>query len=195
MPEPHSISRMGNQLSILMDDDTSRWAVPTGGGMWLVTDNAPAVVPPPDPPIDPGGAQFMFPFPVSGITDGFKTASRPTHEGVDWGGAGGQNTPAAATGIVAWHVTDHPGWGNVVRLEHTVSGVGTVSTLYAHQVEGSVVVSVGQSVVKGQKLGIVGNTGRSFGAHLHFETWQGVVYGTCVDPIIAIPNWNRGVPA
>lgn len=136
----------------------------------------------------------MFPFPVSGITDGFRTPSRPTHEGCDWGGAGGRDTPAAASGVVAEHNPYHSGWGNMVRLEHSVPGVGTVSTLYAHQVDGSVVVSVGQSVVKGQKLGIVGNTGRSFGAHLHWETWQGTVYGTCVDPVLAVPAWNAGRP-
>jgi len=42
-------------------------------------------------------------------------------------------------------------------------------TLYAHMVNNSVVVKAGQRVNQGQKLGVMGSTGRSTGTHLHFE--------------------------
>ena len=63
--------------------------------------------------------------------------------------------------------TDKSGgsYGNYVRLKHP----NGYYTLYAHMKYGSVTVSKGQSVKKGQVIGYMGNTGYSKGAHLHFE--------------------------
>ena len=45
----------------------------------------------------------------------------------------------------------------------------------------------------GQRLASVGNTGRSFGAHLHFEVWRGGWFsgGEAVDPLPFLRRWDR----
>lgn len=57
------------------------------------------------------------------------------------------------------------GYGNQVVIDH---GNG-IKTRYAHLAKGSVRVKVGQVVPQGHTIGIMGNTGYSFGRHLHFE--------------------------
>ncbi|RLC35466.1 hypothetical protein DRH14_00925 [Candidatus Shapirobacteria bacterium] len=57
------------------------------------------------------------------------------------------------------------GYGNYVVIDH---GNG-YKTLYAHMKTGTFAVTLGQKVNQGQKLGIMGTTGRSTGIHLHFE--------------------------
>lgn len=56
-------------------------------------------------------------------------------------------------------------YGNYVKIKHS----NGMYTFYAHLKYGSVAVKVGDRVEKGQVLGFMGNTGYSFGAHLHFE--------------------------
>ena len=56
-------------------------------------------------------------------------------------------------------------YGNYVKIKHD----NGYYTLYAHLRYGSVTVNVGDRVKKGQVIGYMGNTGYSFGAHLHFE--------------------------
>ena len=56
-------------------------------------------------------------------------------------------------------------YGNYVKIRHD----NGMYTLYAHMKYGSVAVSNGQRVSKGQVIGYMGNTGYAFGAHLHFE--------------------------
>ena len=83
------------------------------------------------------------------------------HPGIDIANATGTPEVAADGGKVVW-----AGWGDYgiyVELDH---GNG-FSTIYAHM--SKVLVSVGQTVVKGQLLGLMGETGRATGPHLHFE--------------------------
>ncbi len=67
----------------------------------------------------------------------------------------------------------HSSWGNNVLIYHN----STYSTRYAHL--SSMAVSAGQYVERNQVIGYMGNTGYSFGNHLHFEVYQN---GTRVDP-------------
>ncbi|MCY8119616.1 M23 family metallopeptidase [Bacillus spizizenii] len=65
-------------------------------------------------------------------------------------------------------------YGNVVMMKHP-NGYGTV---YAHMKDGSLQVRSGQKIKAGTRIGRVGNTGGSFGSHLHFEVWKNQwVYG------------------
>ena len=51
--------------------------------------------------------------------------------------------------------------------------------------DGSVTVKVGNNVKQGHNIGLVGNTGRSFGAHLHFEVFKGTTTASAnaIDPV------------
>ncbi|MEA2693724.1 MAG: hypothetical protein QOJ16_3111 [Acidobacteriota bacterium] len=107
--------------------------------------------------------------PVKGIlTSGFGYRSDPMtgeqgiHQGVDIAAPAGQPIHASADGIVvrAGEVT---GLGRAVYLAH---GYGLV-TRYGHM--SRVDVHPGQRIKRGDVVGLVGNTGRSTGYHLHYE--------------------------
>lgn len=86
------------------------------------------------------------------------------HQAVDIANKSSPDILASQTGTVTragWG----GGYGNMVVVDH---GNG-YQTLYAHMVTGSVVVQVGQKINQGQKIGVMGSTGRSTGTHLHFE--------------------------
>lgn len=90
------------------------------------------------------------------------------HRGTDFAAPGGTEIYAVADGIVT-DATYHYSWGNYVQIYHGKDDEGnTYSTLYAHMVS-TPIVSAGQTVTKGQVIGYVGNTGYSFGNHLHLE--------------------------
>jgi murein DD-endopeptidase MepM/ murein hydrolase activator NlpD len=93
------------------------------------------------------------------------------HRGVDYAGAGVDNQPISVIkpGKVVATGWDPNGGGNIVVIDHTD---GT-TTKYFHLANGSIKVSPGQNITTGQVIGVVGNTGRSTGTHLHFEVWKG----------------------
>lgn len=96
------------------------------------------------------------------------------HKGYDMAQGCGSTIFAAGPGrvITAGSLS---GWGNTVRIDH---GDGLV-TLYGHMQWGSLRVSVGDDIAAGTPIGAEGNTGRSFGCHLHYEVFQD---GTSIDP-------------
>jgi murein DD-endopeptidase MepM/ murein hydrolase activator NlpD len=94
------------------------------------------------------------------------------HKGVDLAGKEGSEIIGVAAGVVTWAGKRY-GYGNLVEVNH---GNGYV-TRYGHAKE--VLVKVGETVKKGQKIALMGNTGRSTGPHVHFEVW---VDGRTVDP-------------
>ncbi len=90
------------------------------------------------------------------------TGQRSMHEGVDFVADVGAPIKAAAGGIVIYSDI-HSGYGNMIEVDH---GNGLVSR-YAHASKR--LVKEGDVVLRGQKIGEVGSTGRSTGPHLHFE--------------------------
>lgn len=86
-----------------------------------------------------------------------------SHTGTDIGVPQGVEIHAAQDGVVTLS-RYNSSYGNYCIIDH---GNG-YSTLYAHQRQ-LPLVQVGDTVSKGQVIGYVGNTGNSFGAHLHFE--------------------------
>ncbi|WP_240423568.1 M23 family metallopeptidase [Microbacterium halotolerans] len=88
------------------------------------------------------------------------------HRGTDLAAGCGSPLYAAHSGTVIW-AGGLGGYGNFVKIDHG----GGIATGYAHQ--SYIVVSYGQRVSAGQVIGYEGNTGNSFGCHLHFEVFQG----------------------
>ena len=97
------------------------------------------------------------------------------HAGVDL--AAGCGTPifAASAGTVEY-AGYNGGYGNYVRINHG----GGIGTGYGHIMDGGIAVGWGQYVQAGQVIAYEGNTGNSFGCHLHFEVY---VNGPTVNPI------------
>lgn len=125
---------------------------------------------------------FQWPFPLSTVTSEYGPRWGRIHEGIDFGLApavAGAPIIAAGDGTIAVN-TYSAGWGNYVRITHNVGGQ-QLSTLYAHM-NAPGLPAVGSSVSKGDVIGYVGNTGNSYGAHLHWECWMGTSYGTHVNP-------------
>ncbi|MBN8424393.1 M23 family metallopeptidase [Microbacterium esteraromaticum] len=96
------------------------------------------------------------------------------HKGYDMAQGCGSTVYAAGGGVVIVAGAHH-GWGNTVRIDH---GDG-VETLYGHMQWGSIRVAVGEQVDPGAPLGAEGNTGQSFGCHLHYEVRRD---GRAIDP-------------
>ena len=121
-----------------------------------------------------GPAQFIWPFPLEYTTDEY--GPRPGigdgfHKGLDFAGgpaSAGKPIPATANGTVIARAYQEER-GNYVILDHGERDGNNLQTRYYHM-NAPAPVSVGQSVTQGQTIGYVGNTGLSFGAHLHYET-------------------------
>lgn len=128
----------------------------------------------PDSPI-------QWPFSV-GVTMsyGFGMRSGRMHEGVDFTPGAGAPIQAIADGTVRIASEAGGAYGVHVIIDHMIDGQ-LVSSHYAHMQYGSLQVSPGQKVTVGTVLGRTGNTGRSYGAHTHFEI---LLNGTTpIDPL------------
>lgn len=119
-----------------------------------------------------GGEGWIWPYALSEVTSEFQPADRPTHNGMDFSGANSSATgaaiPCAADGTVRGILRESDGthgFGNGCTIDHADGSY----TLYAHMYQVPN-LTVGQAVKVRDTLGGIGNTGNSFGNHLHFET-------------------------
>lgn len=121
-----------------------------------------------------GQGPVRWPFPVAvPISSGFGARVAPCrycssyHRGVDF--TPGRGTPiyAIADGVVTQQEYSG-GYGEHAYIEHEINGQ-TVLSVYAHMIGDSSPLEPGDRVEAGDFIGLVGNTGTSTGAHLHFE--------------------------
>ncbi len=103
------------------------------------------------------------------------------HEGLDFVAPVGTPVVATAAGRVV-QARFNGAYGLMVEVQHAEG----FSTRYAHLQ--SILVQPGQQVKTGDRLGLLGNTGRSTGPHLHYEVLYG---GRAMHPIQAIQAWSR----
>jgi murein DD-endopeptidase MepM/ murein hydrolase activator NlpD len=101
------------------------------------------------------------PFPIS---SNYGKRRRRMHYGVDMGCPIGTPIVAAFNGIVRCSKTNAGGYGNLIVIRHH----NGLETYYAHLSKR--LVNPGQIINAGDTIGLIGNTGRSYGSHLHFET-------------------------
>ncbi len=106
---------------------------------------------------------------------------RAWHSGVDFAGKADTEVKAVAAGVVKFAGYKN-GYGQLIEINH---GSG-YKTLYGHHKK--IHVSVGDIVKKGQVIGIMGNSGRSTGNHVHYEVHKN---GRVVDPSSYIHRASR----
>lgn len=160
---PDFISAL-NDLSAQLDDRSKQLDVLE---TMLMTRNLQAEVMPTGRPVSRGWLSSYF-----GIrTDPF-SGRRVHHSGVDFAGKLGSDVVAVAAGVVTYSAK-RSGYGNLVEINH---GNGYV-TRYGHNLKN--LVTVGQTVKKGEVIAKMGTTGRSTGPHVHFEV---MVDGRAVNP-------------
>lgn len=155
--------------------------------------------PPPPPPPSPtlfnradsftnntnGTIQWPFAYGVR-LSDGYGSRPQPcegcstNHRGQDFDAGTGAPIQAIADGVVTKVEHLSGGLGTYVQIQHQIDG-DTIDSVYGHMIADSPMVEVGDAVHVGQQIGLVGNTGASTGAHLHFEIH---VNGDYVDPFL-----------
>lgn len=120
--------------------------------------------------VDPGtggtnpGGGFRWPFPTSTVTSEYGPRDGRMHQGIDFGVPQGTPIPASNSGTISGN-----GFGSGTGWYVDINHGNGIRTRNFHLVAQSD-VAVGTQVAKGQTVGLVGNTGNSFGAHLHWET-------------------------
>ena len=136
-----------------------------------------------------GGSGEMI-RPAEGPITGVFGEQRPGHKhgGLDIAAPSGSPIKAAASGEVSLvqSIAASGGFGNFMCIKHDAK----IQTCYAHAIEPTY-LKVGASVKQGQRIMKVGNTGHSFGAHLHFEVR---VSGRAVDPMAYLKGDKKVIP-
>lgn len=129
---------------------------------------------------------FVMPTPSTKITDifGYRPNRRRVHQGLDVKVQTGDTIYAAFDGKVRITSYQRRGYGHYIVIRHN----NGIETLYAHL--SKKLVKVNQNVKAGDPIGLGGNTGRSSGAHLHFET---ILMGKSIDPALMFDFKNQSM--
>ena len=129
---------------------------------------------------------FVMPTTNTQITDkfGYRPRRKRVHNGLDIKVNRGDTIYAAFDGKVRITAYQRKGYGHYVVVRHH----NGIETLYAHL--SKKLVGANDNVKAGDPIGIGGNTGRSSGPHLHFET---LLLGSCLDPALLFDFKNQDV--
>lgn len=131
--------------------------------------------------VDDDNNEFCMPHPGM-VTSTFKYRGKRFHYGIDVDLDTGDTLVAAFNGIVRYAQYNNGGFGNLVIIRH----YNGLETYYAHLSE--LLVVPNQEVKAGDVIGLGGNTGKSYGDHLHFEVR---IYGNALDPEEIIDFQNK----
>ena len=129
---------------------------------------------------------YVMPTSNTKITDifGYRPNRRRVHQGLDIKVQTGDTIYAAFDGKVRVTSYQRRGYGHYIVIRHN----NGIETLYAHL--SKKLVKANQNVKAGDPIGLGGNTGRSSGSHLHFET---ILMGKSLDPALMFDFKNQGM--
>jgi murein DD-endopeptidase MepM/ murein hydrolase activator NlpD len=127
---------------------------------------------------------YVMPTPSVKVTDifGYRPNRRRVHQGLDIKVQTGDTIYAAFDGKVRITSYQRRGYGHYVVIRHN----NGIETLYAHL--SKKLVEANDNVKAGDPIGLGGNTGRSSGSHLHFET---ILMGKSLDPALMFDFKNQ----
>ncbi|HKT84494.1 MAG TPA: LysM peptidoglycan-binding domain-containing protein [Novosphingobium sp.] len=131
------------------------------------------------PSVAPASGKARFLWPIAGPVRREFRSGTDYHDGIDITAAKGTMVRAAAPGTVKFAGNEKEQFGNLVVLDH---GDGWFT---AYGFLSRVTVKQGAKVAAGERIGLVGNTGRAKGDELHFEVRQD---GKPVDPLDELPK-------
>jgi murein DD-endopeptidase MepM/ murein hydrolase activator NlpD len=164
----------GNQLQPPYDLTVGDKLIVPGGQKPIIQRQVVPMVQAPAPPGASAGSG-IFGWPTGGtISQKFWGG----HPAIDIAGSIKAPVYAADSGYVASAGWSNVGYGNMILIDHR----NGFQTMYAHL--DSFLVKAGQSVTKGQKIALMGCTGRCTGPHLHFEVHKG---GVARNPLGVLP--------
>lgn len=129
---------------------------------------------------------YVMPTSNTKITDifGYRPNRRRVHQGLDIKVQTGDTIYAAFDGKVRVTSYQRRGYGHYIVIRHN----NGMETLYAHL--SKKLVKANQNVKAGDPIGLGGNTGRSSGSHLHFET---ILMGKSLDPALMFDFKNQSM--
>lgn len=177
MPNATHVEMSSTGMIVFYDDGSRVVARKTASGLWIL--------PRPASGGSGGGAPssgtWDYPFPAKAITPGRSFEPQAGAEGFHWGHDYGY-PPATAGAVIKWTGPDgaivkNAGWeiiggdGNGAQILFRGSKkYGDVVLQYAHMASRSPLADkIGQTIKNGDIIGYIGNTGNSFGAHLHWQ--------------------------
>lgn len=169
----HHLTVVGNNVRIHYDDGELIDAYPTGTGTFLPARGSTGGGEPPVDPPDPEPGEWTHPLPGSIITSPWGPRQGDFHYGCDFAYVGGRLGDVLAPTAMIVDVADGTSNASAGYYVSARSVDGQYTFKFYHMSAGSLTVSPGQTVAVGTKIGVEGNTGNSFGAHLHFEVFPG----------------------